>query len=73
MKEQTLKIKQPPKNTPSVQQLLLLTKKYYLPYLVQVEKDTTIIHYQPSIKQIIYNQNSYILHRQKQPLYQMNG
>lgn len=52
-----------PVKVSSASQLLLLSKKYYLPYEIQVEKDIVVIHYKPSVKQIIHNGQSIIMHR----------
>lgn len=40
---------------------------------MQMEKDVIIIHYKNSIKQLFYSGNAYILHRDRQPLYDMSG
>jgi hypothetical protein len=55
------------------QQLYTYSRKYYLPLSIQLEKDVVIIHYKPTCKQIIYSNNSYIMHRTTQNLYKMNG
>lgn len=55
------------------QQLGIIAKKHYLPYEMQMEKDVIIIHYKNSIKQLFYSGNAYILHRDRQPLYDMSG
>ena len=55
------------------QQLGIIAKKHYLPYEMQMEKDVIIIHYKDSIKQLFYGGNAYILHRDRQPLYDMSG
>lgn len=55
------------------QQLINLSRKHYLPYEIQFEKEVVIIHYKDSIKQIIYNGIGYIIHRNKSSLFQMNG
>ncbi len=48
-------------------------KKYYLPLFIQQEKDIVIIHYKISIKQIIYSNVGYIMHRNAQSLFKMTG
>lgn len=48
-------------------------KKYYLPIFIQQEKDIIIIHYKISIKQIIYSNVGYIMHRNAQSLFKMSG
>ena len=40
---------------------------------IQNEKDVIIIHYKPSIKQIIYQNCAYIIHRNPQQIYNLNG
>lgn len=55
------------------QQLSIYARKYYLPLLIQLEKDVLIIHYKPSCKHIIYANTGYIMHRNTKNLYKMNG
>jgi hypothetical protein len=57
----------------SMKQLAMLMKRYYLPYRVQFEREVLVVHYKDSIKQIIYRGASYLMHRDKSVLYQMNG
>lgn len=55
------------------QQLFNYCRKFYLPVSIQQEKDFVIVHYKPSVKQVIYMGTGYILHRSPQGLYKMTG
>ncbi len=54
-------------------QLSMIAKKYYLPSEIQFEKDVVVINYKNSIKQLIYRDNGFILHRSKYNLFDMTG
>lgn len=60
---------------PSQSQQLLFnySRKYYLPLSIQQEKDFVIVHFKPSVKQIIYANTGYIIHRSAHNLYRMSG
>lgn len=58
---------------PQAHQLYNYKKKYYIPLSIQQEKDIIIIHYKVSVKQIIYSNVGYVMHRNAQSLYKMNG
>lgn len=55
------------------QQLFNYSRKYYLPLWIQQEKDFMIVHYKPWMKQILYMNSGYILHRSPHCLYKMTG
>jgi hypothetical protein len=55
------------------QQLFNYSRKFYLPMSIQQEKDVIIIHFKPSVKQIIYANTAYIMHRTPYGLYKMTG
>ena len=55
------------------QQLFNYSRKFYLPQSIQQEKDFIIVHLKPSVKQIIYANTGYIMHRTPHSLYKMNG
>jgi hypothetical protein len=57
----------------SQQQLFNYCRKYFLPLTIQQEKDFTIIHYRPTLKQVIYLNTGYILHRGINNMYKMTG
>ena len=54
------------------QVLLNCVSKYWLPHQVQQEKDIFIIHYLPSVKQIIHGDTILIMHRHPTNLFRMN-
>lgn len=54
-------------------QLAHSCKRFYLPIKVQREKDIIIVHYKSSLKQIIYQNSSYLIHRQIHNIYDMKG
>lgn len=58
---------------PQAHQLHNFQKKIYIPLSIQQEKDIIIIHYKVSIKQILYSNVGYVMHRNSQTLYKMNG
>ncbi len=57
----------------SQQQLFNYCRKYFLPLTIQQEKDFTIIHYRATLKQVIYLNTGYILHRGMNNIYKMTG
>lgn len=50
-----------------------ICKRYLIPYQVQQQKDILIIHYKPTLKQIIHGSSSYLCYRQKDIIYDMLG
>ena len=40
---------------------------------IQQEKDITIVHLKPSVKQVIFEEQSFIMHRNPNNLYQLTG
>lgn len=54
-------------------QLSQLEKKYFLPLLVQSEKDIIIIHYRSDIKHIVYNGVVILVFKSPKNLFRENG
>lgn len=57
----------------SQQQLFAYSRKFYLPLSIQQEKDVVIVHYRPTIKQVIYCNTAYVMYRSVQNIYKMSG
>ena len=55
------------------QQLGQIARKFYLPYCVQCEKDVLLVHYKDSVKQVLWGGRTLLVHRTRQPLYDMTG
>lgn len=48
-------------------------KRHYFPYLIQQEKDVTIIHYKISLKQIVYGNICLVMHNNAGNLFKISG